>query len=511
MSPLHSSSSPSFLYTTDYAPAPRIGPTMDEPISTNLTTEPGFPLGDYGLFEEETPWDDKSQEEVAFLVQPQDKSSSPLPVKTSTDKPAISVSFNENVDLSPIPMSKFQRARANFAPEMSYLALLESRLGFFPPSKGRRVCMSHISVPPLPHDKSEYRTLRFPNRASSNFAKAKSPGKSKAGLIQRHEHIRATYQADGAMLVNKPFSGSLSPLATKPRRGPSHSSDDAATRRSKSQEFEVIPSPRKRRRLSIDSMGSFPPKKKPKRYQVREVRPRSSDVDEKASVTEDSDNYSTQDDEYVTDSEVVSVNLRPRTRSTCRHNSESDRMEWHDTRSGLELDVDIQPTATPPPPLMSAKARGKQKAIPIHHEKDSLSPQPHIDVDFSNDMHLEDNHYSDPHTVVSPSAPDSYANGPTSPPHSASPSEEHLLDSFPDLSFFEKYAPLQKHSLPNFWFQGCSIPHGQTLDPSLLGGLGFTDLHDLMSPSPLRLGSPGAGVPLPQPLPDYRPGRDISR
>lgn len=42
---------------------------MVEPISTNLTTEQDFTFGNYGTFEEESPWGGNSQDEVEFLVQ----------------------------------------------------------------------------------------------------------------------------------------------------------------------------------------------------------------------------------------------------------------------------------------------------------------------------------------------------------------------------------------------------------------------------------------------------------
>lgn len=64
----------------DFAPVRGIGPTMVEPISTNLTTEQDFSFGNYGTFEEESPWGDNSQDEVEFLVQLQDGSS---------DKPTV--------------------------------------------------------------------------------------------------------------------------------------------------------------------------------------------------------------------------------------------------------------------------------------------------------------------------------------------------------------------------------------------------------------------------------------
>ncbi|KAK0240858.1 hypothetical protein EDD85DRAFT_381347 [Armillaria nabsnona] len=191
MPPLAFSISSSFSHTMDFAPVRGIGPTMIEPISTNLTTEQDFSFGDYGTFEEESPWDDNSQDEVEFLVQLQDGSSLPLPINVTTDKPTMSAPlYTEAVDLSPIPMSEFSSARQLFAPETSYVALLESRNRLFPPSKRRRLCMSHISVPPLPHDKADYKTWLLP----TDFPKEKSTRKSKLGLTQQHELVLARYQ-----------------------------------------------------------------------------------------------------------------------------------------------------------------------------------------------------------------------------------------------------------------------------------------------------------------------------
>lgn len=153
----------------------------------------------------------------------------------------------------------------------------------------------------------------------------------------------------------------------------------------------------------------------------------------------------------------------------------------------MEPGVDAR--LTPRPLTMSAKSRGKRKAVFAPHEKDSsISPQRHIEVDFANNVWLPP--CSKPGVIEDSFPPPD--NPTASLPYTASASEGEVLDSFPDLSFFEKYAPLQKYSLLNFWFEGCSIPHGRTLDPSLLGGLGFTDLYDdfiALSPSPSS-GSP---------------------
>ncbi|KAK0194881.1 hypothetical protein F5146DRAFT_996621 [Armillaria mellea] len=255
---------------------------MVEPISTNLTTEQGFSFCDYGTFEEESQWDDDSHE---FLVQPQDESLSSLPDMTK-DKPTMSTPlYTEAVDLSPIPMSGFRGARQLFAPEMSYLALLESQDGLFPPSKRHRLCMSHISVPPLPHDKAEYKTLSLlPKHRGSDFAKAKSPGKSKAGLTHKYEQVLARSQPHGEMFLDS-SSGDLCPIT------------------------KVIPPPKTQHQLSeisTQSMGwLLPQKNSTVRGVGGELRPRSPNVDRRANVTEDSDNDSIQDEEYATNSETA--------------------------------------------------------------------------------------------------------------------------------------------------------------------------------------------------------------
>ncbi|SJK96938.1 uncharacterized protein ARMOST_00187 [Armillaria ostoyae] len=416
---------------------------MVEPISTNLTTEQDFSFGEYGTFEEESQWDDDSQDEVTFLVQPQGESSSPLPINMAIDKPTMSAPLcTEAVDLSPIPMSGFRSPRPLFAPEMSYLALLESRLRLFPPSKRRRLCMSYISVPPLPHDKAEYRTLLLPNHGGLDFPKEKSSRKSKPNLTRQHEHVLARYQLQEGMFVDS--SSDNLRLTTKFPRSENHSSHSAPTQRNTSRESEVILPLRKRHQLSAQSMESLLPKKKSKRHIVRdsggEVRTQSPNVVRRANVTEDSDNDSMQDGEYVTNSEITSVNLRPCvTRSKRRCISDSDGTEWRDVESVLEPGVDTH--LTPPPLTMSTKARGKRKAVSASHEKDSsISPQHHIEVDFANNVYLPP--CSKP-GVIEDSFPPS-DNPTTSLPCTASASEGEDLDSFPDLSFFEKYVLLQK-------------------------------------------------------------------
>ncbi|KAK0225367.1 hypothetical protein IW262DRAFT_680917 [Armillaria fumosa] len=186
----------------------------------------------------------------------QDESSSPLP-HMAKDKPTMSAPlYTEAVDLSPIPTSGLRRARQLFAPEMSYLALLESRNELFPPSKRHRLCMSHISVPPLPHDKAEYKTLLLlPKHRGSNFPKVKSPRKSKAGLTQKYEQFLARYQPQGRMSVDS-SSGNLRPITMFPRRE-NGSSHVVPTQ----QPFKVISPLRKQHQLSTKSMESPLPKK----------------------------------------------------------------------------------------------------------------------------------------------------------------------------------------------------------------------------------------------------------
>lgn len=72
---LASSNSHTFSNTMDYAPVRGIGPTMVEPTSTNLTTEQDFTFCDYGTFEEQSQWDNDSQDEVTLLVQSQNRTS----------------------------------------------------------------------------------------------------------------------------------------------------------------------------------------------------------------------------------------------------------------------------------------------------------------------------------------------------------------------------------------------------------------------------------------------------
>ncbi|PBK95284.1 hypothetical protein ARMGADRAFT_1163898 [Armillaria gallica] len=381
----------------------------------------------------------------------------------TTDKPTMSAPlYTEAVDLSPIPMSKFSSAHQLFAPETSYVALLESRNRLFPPSKRRRLCMSHISVPPLPHDKADYKTWLLP----TDFLKEKSTRKSKSGLTQQHELVLAGYQLQEGMLVDS-SSDNLRPTTKFPQIE-NHSFNSAPTQRNTSREFEVMPPLRKRHQLSVQSMEFLLPEKKSKRHIVRdaggEVRPRSPNVIRRANVTADSDN----DGEYVTNSEITSVTLRPCV-SKRRCISDSDGMEWCDVESVLEPGVDTR--LTPRPLTMSAKSRGKRKAVFAPHEKDSsISPQHLVEVNFANNVYLPP--CSKPEVIEDSFPPPD--NPTASLPCTASASEGENLDSFPDLSFFEKYAP-------------------PTLDPSLLGGLGFTDLYDdFISLSP----SPSSGSPM---------------
>ncbi len=234
--------------------------------------------------------------------------------------------YTEAVDLSPIPMSEFSNARQLFAPETSYVALLESRNRLFPPSKRRRLCMSHISVPPLPHDKADYKTWLLP----TDFPKEKSTSKSEPGLIQQHEPVLARYQPQEGMLVDS-SSDNLRP-ATKFPQSENHSFNAVPTQRNTTRESEVVPPLRKRHQLSAQSMESLLSEKKSKKHIVRdageEVRPQSPNVVRRANVTVDSDNDSMQDGAYVTNSEITSVNLRPCvTRSKRRYISDSDGTE----------------------------------------------------------------------------------------------------------------------------------------------------------------------------------------
>ncbi|KAK0475533.1 hypothetical protein IW261DRAFT_485767 [Armillaria novae-zelandiae] len=257
MPPLASSNSHSFSHITDYAPVRGIGPTMVEPISTNLTTEQDLSLYDYGTFEDQSQWDDVSQDEVTFMVQPQDESSSPLP-HTAKYKPTMSAPpYIEAIDLSPIPMSGFRRARQLFAPETSYLALLESQNRLSTPSKRHRLCVSHISVPPLPHDKAEYKTLSLlPKHKGSNFPEAKSPRKFKVGFTQKYEQALARYQPQGRMFVDS-SSVNLRPI-TKFPRSENDSSKVVPTQRPS----KVTPPLGKQHQLSTKSMESLLPQKK---------------------------------------------------------------------------------------------------------------------------------------------------------------------------------------------------------------------------------------------------------
>ncbi len=186
--------------------------------------------------------------------------------------------------------------------------------------------MSHISVPPLPHDKADYKTWLLP----TDFPKEKSTSKSEPGLIQQHEPVLARYQPQEGMLVDS-SSDNLRP-ATKFPQSENHSSNAVPTQRNTSRESEVVPPLRKRHQLSAQSMESLLSEKKSKKHIVRdageEVRPQSPNVVRRANVTVDSDNDSMQDGAYVTNSEITSVNLHPCvTRSKRRYISDSDGTE----------------------------------------------------------------------------------------------------------------------------------------------------------------------------------------
>lgn len=163
--------------------------------------------------------------------------------------------------------------------------------------------MSHISVPPLPQDKAEYRTLLvLPKHKGSNFPKVKSPRKSKTGLTQKYEQALAGYQPQGKMSVDS-SSGNLCPI-TKFSRSENDSSHVVPTQQPL---FEVTPLLRKQHQLSANSMESLLAKKNSTvRSAGGEVRPRNPNVDRRANVTEDSGNVSIHDGEYVINSETAS-------------------------------------------------------------------------------------------------------------------------------------------------------------------------------------------------------------
>ncbi|KAK0213322.1 hypothetical protein DFS33DRAFT_1394625 [Desarmillaria ectypa] len=325
-----------------------------------------------------------------------DKSSSPLPINTATNKPAISEPLcTEDVDLSLIPRSEFRNGRVLFAPETWYLALLESRIKLFPSSKRRRLCVSQISVPSWPHDKVVYRTLLFPKHGGSDFTKARSPRKSKINLIQEYEHLI-----------------------------------EEAIR-----ESEGIPPPRKRRQLSIESKESLSPKKKLQRDKVRvvgrQVHPRSPNAGGRATVTEDSQNYFTPDKDIVTDSEDISVNLHPS--MSCpkrRHIFDSDAYRYVSTPSN-DVRKGLGASKKPDPSVMERTRRFLPNTI-----SRLISAMIHTSKTIITAIHI-------PEFLRHPlPAPD---NGSALFPYSAptSDEEESLLDSFPDLSFFEVWGLLE--------------------------------------------------------------------
>ncbi|KAG7440348.1 uncharacterized protein BT62DRAFT_630204 [Guyanagaster necrorhizus] len=205
--------------------------------------------------------------------------------------------------------------------------------------------------------------------------------------------------------------------------------------------------------------------------------------------------YSMQNDnpDTVTE-EALSMNLQF-VRRRLDGDTVAKDIEWHDPEAESGLGVDV---GTSPPPPMSAKARGKQRAVPTVPAEDILlSPAYDIDTNLDNNyVYLEDDHSvsHDPHTGLSEPqvGPAMYFplvqhfpihNSATSFPSSTSfQAKEQLLSPLHDSSF-QGNSRLQDSTLGLrcHRLEDSELLHNGTIDPSLLSGFEFMDYSSLSS------------------------------
>ncbi|KAK0470769.1 hypothetical protein IW261DRAFT_1515531 [Armillaria novae-zelandiae] len=203
--------------------------------------------------------------------------------------------------------------------------------------------------------------------------------------------------------------------------------------------------------------------------------------------------YTMQDEDPVSE-EVLFMNLRS-IRSRLKGHHVIEDMHWYDPQA----DVDVEPTETPAAPLvMSAKARGKQKAAPVSPAKDILlSPKYHIETNLGSDfLYLEGDHsviynpcVSQPRfgpTMHSPHVQHSPVDDSASVFCSSSLQEKEQLLG-PLHNFFSLEDKAYPHDsnldLSHFWLDSSESLHNGTIDPSLLGGFESMDRSSLSSSS----------------------------
>ncbi|KAK0186854.1 hypothetical protein F5146DRAFT_145406 [Armillaria mellea] len=222
--------------------------------------------------------------------------------------------------------------------------------------------------------------------------------------------------------------------------------------------------------------------------------------------------YTMQDEDPVSE-EVLSMNLRF-VRSRLKGRRVTKDIQWYDP----EANADFEPTKTPPAPLaMSAKARGKQKAVPVSPAKDIfLSPKYHIETNLDSDfVYLKGDHsvHHDPRELQPRVGPTMhFPHVHRFPEHdsasllcSSSSQGKELLGPLHDFSSLTDNAYLRDSNLDlsHLWLETSDSLHDGTIDPSLLGGF------ESMDHSSLSLSSSSSGSSLrdksPSPSPSPPP------